>query len=615
MSLALASRKAALLVPWLRNPLWAAARAVPSLDLRFADSKSLTDAVSGQNLITYTRASGATSTDSQGVIRNAVTNLLLRSEEFGDAYWTKFATTVSINTSSSPTGSATADSIVESATTAQHGLQAVSAFTPITTTAYTGSVYAKASERTLINVYWSNGFNGLEIGAYFNLSSGLAYSASAGVTASIASSGNGWYRCSISAVSGASPGLTNFGVRLVSSGTALSYTGDGTSGIFLWGAQLEQSATVGEYIPTTTTINSAPRFDHNPTTGESLGLLIEEQRTNLLLRSEEFDNASWSKNNTSITANTVAAPNGTASADSLIENSASTEHSCTQTFTAVSGTAYTLSVFVKSLSGNRAVKLRFTTTAWTGSINTQVDFNLTTGAGTIITGSPTFTSQAFPGGWWRFSMTATSTANGTPGVSIHLIESVGSAISYTGDNASGIYLWGAQLEAGAFATSYIPTTGTAATRSADVASITGSAFSGFYRQDQGTVFWDGSFNTIATNTPAVTIFDSAGASSNRHSKRVNNTTISSGGSTVANFFQVPTLSARTRFAYGYAVDNFCQAMNSIALTDTAGAVPVGVNTMEIGKVEGFQIYTNGPIRRLTYWPQRLGNEVLQRITQ
>jgi hypothetical protein len=52
-----------------------------------------------------------------------------------------------------------------------------------------------------------------------------------------------------------------------------------SGGIYLWGAQLEQSATVGEYIPTTSTINSAPRFDHNPTTGESLGLLVEEART------------------------------------------------------------------------------------------------------------------------------------------------------------------------------------------------------------------------------------------------------------------------------------------------------------------------------------------------
>jgi hypothetical protein len=61
-----------------------------------------------------------------------------------------------------------------------------------------------------------------------------------------------------------------------------SQPGDGTSGIYIWGAQLEQSTTVGEYIPTTSTINSAPRFDHNPTTGESLGLLVEEQRTNML---------------------------------------------------------------------------------------------------------------------------------------------------------------------------------------------------------------------------------------------------------------------------------------------------------------------------------------------
>lgn len=63
------------------------------------------------------------------------------------------------------------------------------------------------------------------------------------------------------------------------------FTGDPTRGIYIWGAQLEQSSTIGEYIRTTSTINSAPRFHHDPTTGESLGLLVEEQRTNLLLNS------------------------------------------------------------------------------------------------------------------------------------------------------------------------------------------------------------------------------------------------------------------------------------------------------------------------------------------
>ena len=61
-------------------------------------------------------------------------------------------------------------------------------------------------------------------------------------------------------------------------------------------------------------------------------------------------------------------------------------------------------------------------------------------------------------------------------------------VTYDGNGTSGIYLWGAQLEEGAFPSSYIPTTTAAATRSADVASITGTAFSGWYRQDEGTFY-------------------------------------------------------------------------------------------------------------------------------
>ncbi|TFH07275.1 MAG: hypothetical protein E4H07_09315, partial [Nitrosomonadales bacterium] len=110
----------ALAGPWVQNSLWTRARAVPSLDLRFADNKSLVDATTGAQLVTFTRASSGTYVDSQGVIRTAVTNLLLRSEEFDNASWAKIAVTVLANQIQSPIGTLTADEIIEDSSTGNH---------------------------------------------------------------------------------------------------------------------------------------------------------------------------------------------------------------------------------------------------------------------------------------------------------------------------------------------------------------------------------------------------------------------------------------------------------------------------------------------------------------
>ena len=113
MSLALAGKRAALLPgAWARNDLWRRARAVPSLDLRFADNKSLTDAVTGQSLVTFTRASSGTYVGSDGLVKTATTNLLLRSEEFDNASWVKLNSTVTANAATAPNGSLTADKFI-----------------------------------------------------------------------------------------------------------------------------------------------------------------------------------------------------------------------------------------------------------------------------------------------------------------------------------------------------------------------------------------------------------------------------------------------------------------------------------------------------------------------
>ena len=367
----------------------------------------------------------------------------------------------------------------------------------------------------------------------------------------------------------------------------------------------------------------APRFDHNPTTGESLGLLVEEQRTNLLLRSEEFDNATWPKSNlrafgSGSTANAIAAPSGTLSADLLIEDTATGEHFVEQNFSTFSGTTYALSVFAKAGTNKTTIVLRLTTTAWNGGTNNQVRFNLSTGSAAIVAGSPTAFSQDLGNGWWRFTLVSTASATGTPAARVHLTDGAGN-ISYTGDGTSGIYIWGAQLEAGSFPTSYIPTTTTTVTRSADVASITGTAFSSWYRSDGGTNLIEYREPDRSNNRTPRSISD--GTSSNRwdafisSTATVNNRIIVSGSQNNPGSLTANTGSALNKHIIAVGLPNANAAINGLLATaSTSSAVPT-VDRLIIGADSVGATPLTGTIRRLTHWAARLPDSVLSTLTQ
>jgi hypothetical protein len=196
---------------------------------------------------------------------------------------------------------------------------------------------------------------------------------------------------------------------------------------------------ITNYIPVLqSAANNVARFDHNPVTGESLGLLVEEQRTNLILRSEEFDNASWAKSAATITANTIVAPDGNLTGDKLVENTDTNVHWVSGNGTGAAGT-YTMSAYVKAAERTWAYLIDNST------VTGRVFFNLATGTiGTITgTGSPSGTITSVGNGWYRITMTITTT--GTPVCRIGA-ASADNTSSYTGDGYSGIYIWGAQLE-------------------------------------------------------------------------------------------------------------------------------------------------------------------------
>jgi len=188
---------------------------------------------------------------SSAVLRGGSTNLLTYSEQFDNAAWVKSNATITTNTTVAPDGTITADKLVEDTANSSHGARrdAVSVTSGVV---YTTSFYAKAAERTEIGITLSSTNFGVN-GGRFNLSTGVALVVNGSPLISMTAVGNGWYRCvyTLTAIATAS---SNFTPNIfLYSGVNTTYTGDGTSGIFIWGAQLNTGATPAAYLQTVAT--------------------------------------------------------------------------------------------------------------------------------------------------------------------------------------------------------------------------------------------------------------------------------------------------------------------------------------------------------------------------
>jgi hypothetical protein len=367
-----------------------------------------------------------------------------------------------------------------------------------------------------------------------------------------------------------------------------------------------------------TAANDTPRFDHSAT-GSSLGLLIEEARTNSYQRSAEFDNAYWTKTallafGSGSTANNHAAPDGTTTADTIIEDTTAATHEVTRAFTYVNGTTYTLSVFVKA-AGRTWLGIRVIPAAYAGA-NRQAYFNLSNGTIGTTAASTTATIQALPNGWYRCSVTAAATVDGS-GDSRIWMTTADNVASHTGDGASGLHLWGAQLEVGAFPTSYIPTTTAAATRSADSAVVT--PISSFYNQAEGTLFAEYicnianvgivgfTDNSVTNRFIVITSNSPAGAP-------IGNVRISNNTEASITVGSTPTSTEIIKFALTGANNDFQAARGgTLGTADTSGGMPT-LTHLQVGVGGGSSNRMTGHIRKLAYWPKRLTNTLLEQLT-
>jgi hypothetical protein len=341
-------------------------------------------------------------------------------------------------------------------------------------------------------------------------------------------------------------------------------------------------ASSGTYVDSegvirTATTNEA-RFDHNPVTGESLGLLVEEQRTNLLLSSEEFNSASWvASAGVTVTADSSqGSPSAFSQVYRIDYSGANLNFS--QGVTGVSGLTYTLSIYVKGAAGET---IRLSSGNMTGAAN----FTLT-------------------GSWQRISITGTSSS-----ASINLGLS-----TFGGVTARTVYATASQLEAGAFPTSYIPTGASAVTRSADVCSISGSNFSSWYRQDEGTVFCENRRDRTTGFPFRLAISD--GTTGNRiasfYDAAANSNTFSLALSGVAQaqfFYGGDPLGQYTKNAFALKLNDVAVVQNAAIKGSGNSAVIPTVNQISLGAG------MTGYFKRLTYWPVRLPDSTLQTITQ
>lgn len=350
-----------------------------------------------------------------------------------------------------------------------------------------------------------------------------------------------------------------------------------------------------------------PRIDHDPVTFATKGLLVEESRTNLLTYSEQFDNAAWTKANATITTNATTAPSGVATADALIEDTSNTGHTAAfGAITYAASTVYTATIFVKP-TGRSWFYIQFATAPF-GGANTRAWFNVTTGQ--VGTQANCIGSiQPVGNGWYRCGITATSTVGGAPGTAIAIGLSNADNVSiYTGDGTSGAFIWGAQIEAGALATSYIPTVATQVTRNADLIKCTDLSW---LHPSQGTLYAEAT--PFSTSTDPHPIFALTNSTSNTDNaiwlgRSINNTVtdagfvVRSGGTEQARLYQSSSwLSGnKSRVAGSYKSAEIREASNGTSASQTSGGIP-SVSICYIGSVNE-NLFFNGHINHVAYYP-------------
>lgn len=617
----------------LGNQLYDLAGSRPSLDLRFAESKSLNDYITGLNLITFSRSSTATYYDSDGLIKKATTNYFEHSEGFnGAGSWGKGPSkgTLTDNAALAPDETTTATLYVEDSSINGRYISNQSNF--VENQSYTVSCWAKqyTTNRYFGMLFPNAGFS-INISAVFDLTGdGIATVTNGLGTASIEAYPNGWYRCSLTATATTTaPGGIQFRLTNSINNATANYQGDGASGIYIWGAQLEESSTLGEYVKTTGTINSAPRFDHDPVTGECLGLLIEDTRDNLVRYSEVNFGIGWNNSGSlqpeNLSLNKLGMFNGVrVKTNGANWHSVKTHATDNNAISLEVSKTYTVSYWFMDGDINPSGKLRLSikvqgisggcviTSNDLTDLNSYSFINASVNHGTISNVNLEDAGDSVYRVTFNFVPSVTS-----PNYALQ----IGPFADTVGES---IIALGVQVEEGPNPSSYIPTNGSEKSRSTDIVNITGTNFSSWYGNDEGTIFSDNVYNSDSGVFQFVyALSDGAAQDEIYQFKKNGNRTLnfvirdSLNGTTVnQSYGSSLSFGQQAKSALTFDVNSAFSDLNDLTIKseDTNVTIPV-LNQVRFGERVNSQGSPFLTIKRFTYWPSRLPNGTLGTITK
>ena len=372
-------------------------------------------------------------------------------------------------------------------------------------------------------------------------------------------------------------------------------------------------ASIATYVNSNGLIETAgedeARFDHDPTTGESLGLLIEESRTNLIAQSYGIG-AGWGNNGNTLSVDFAAiSPYGVAVATKMTEQNTNNYHASYYQTVPVDGSSqYTLSAWLK--------KATTYNTSANGTGNFQLYCSRGTGGVASVTIDPTFTTitdnnaddssiTQYPDGWIRVSLTFTS--NAAASVTPHFLFGGGGL--YQGDGTNAVYIWGVQFELGSFVTSFIPTEGATATRVLDYMTLNEDNFSSWNNQYQGTYLMsikNNSTDVSGLPSPARTtsIFLFLGPGGHYTKNTTSNVQVSQ--------LSVNTTDFRKWAFYHDGANGYGMCVDGSTPINATQAIGTSDTAIVFNDIQG---QTSFYLKSLFYYPKRLTNTQLQTLTQ
>jgi hypothetical protein len=538
--------------------------------------------------ITFTRASDATRVINGGLIEKVRTNLFPYSSEFTNAAWIKASSTITAEPSElDPNGqTGTVYRFIATAGNVYQNTQAINV-------QYTVSFYVKSGGA-------GNDTFRLRLGNF----EPSAFTAT-----------SSWVRYTFTNV----PTTAVFGIRT---------DGAGTTNVLIAFSQLETGDIATDYIATGASavsvgpVSNVPRIDY---TGGGCGkLLLEPQRTNLVTFSEQFDNAAWVKTAVNVLPNTSVSPDGYLNADKIISNSTNTFHDIRSAANiSIPAGNNTITLFAKS-SGYDFIELGVSSNSAFAKYATIV-VNLFDGTNSNTGVNLTWTIvsskiEDYGNGWYRISLTFNvDTLTGSGMVFMTSLPTSTRGVSFAGDGTSGALFYGVQLEAGSYATSYIPTLASSVTRVADAASKTG--ITNLIGQTEGTLFIElSALNLDSSTWRTVGISDGTTANTINFyftgrgiSNEVRALVRASSTNTFDVFYTGATITNTIKVAIAYASNDAALYVNGVQVaTDSSVTVPACSQFQFAEGVSTSPMFGN--INQTLLFKKRLSNDELAALT-